>query len=328
MVSMAAGFRATCAIGTVSLFWIATGWTNASGAVISAAIASALYSIMPAPAVATRQMLMGCAAAWLASLFFNFYLLPRLDGFAQLATAIAPFIMVGSYLNTLPKTAIIGLGFNIYFCFLSNLTNPSVYSPTTTLDAGFSAMLGIGAASFAYSVIAPYSGEWVTALYLRQLRRLVALDACNGPVEGLQLRFDSGIRDFVLQIGARPATGRFSQGFLLAWSFASIEIGRAMIELRKLMPTASLPPEWSTSEQQIRAAVAHAFTSPSHDACQSALKAVEAALSALSSHRDSSPADSSTGTARVQLSSTLNAIRLSLLDNLVPLEGSDDRAST
>lgn len=321
MVSMAAGFRATCAIGAVSLFWITTGWTGASGAVISAAIASALYSIMPAPAAATRQMVVGCAAAWLASLFFNFAVLPRLDGFVLLAAAIAPFIMIGSYLNSWPKTATIGLGFNIYFCFLSNLTNPSLYSPTSTLDAGFSAMLGIAAASLAYSVVAPYAGDWVTGLYLRQLRRLVAHAACDGPLDGLRLRFDSGVRDFVQQIGARPATRRYSQAVLHAWSFASIEIGRGAIDLRELAESAPLPAPWRVFETDIRKTVAQAFTSPAHDACLSALSAVEAALSALPPPAGEAPASSPADLALVRLRSTLNTIRLSLQDNLVPLGG-------
>lgn len=320
MVSTAAGLRAACAVGMVSLFWIATGWTGGSGAVISAAIASALYSIMPAPAAATRQMVVGCGAAWLASLFFNFAVLPRLDGFVLLAAAIAPFIMVGSYLNTWPKTAVIGLGFNIYFCFLSNLTNPIVYSPASALDAGLAAMLGMAAASLAYSVIAPYAGDWVTGLYLRGLRQLVARTACYAPLDGLRLRFDSGIRDFIQQIGIRPETGRYNRPVLLAWSFASIEIGRSIIDLRESTRTATLPAGWHDIEQAVRAAVARAFTSPARGACLAALESVDAALAALPPLTDDSRADA----AFITLRTALDAIRRSLLDNLVALNRADE----
>ncbi|WP_408406508.1 FUSC family protein [Paraburkholderia sediminicola] len=326
MVSFAAGLRATCAIGAVSVFWIASGWTGASGAVISAAIASALYSIMPAPAQATRQMVAGCCAAWLASLFFNFYLLPHLDGFAQLAAVLIPFIMIGSYLNSFPKTATIGLGFNIYFCFISNLTNPSVYAPTLTLDSGFSATLGIGAASLAYSVVAPYACDWVTGLYLRQLQKLVATDACYGKLAGLKLRFDSGVRDFVQQISVRPVTGRYSKAVLFAWSFASIEIGRNIIELREAGQNTSLPIDWATSESWVRAAVARMFATPSAPACDDAVQAVNDALSVLTP-----PKDRSTGEATApyaHLRAPLNFIRLSLLDNLQPLQSGDSQPTT
>ncbi|TAL95078.1 MAG: FUSC family protein [Paraburkholderia sp.] len=326
MVSFAAGLRATCAIGAVSLFWIASGWTGASGAVISAAIASALYSIMPAPAQATRQMVAGCFASWLASLFFNFYLLPHLNGFAQLAAALIPFIMIGSYLNSFPKTATIGLGFSIYFCFLSNLTNPSVYAPAITLDAGFSAMLGIGAASLAYSVVAPYAGEWVTGLYLRQLRGLVTTDACYGPLAGLQLRFDSGVRDFVQQISARPVTGRYSKAALFAWAFASIEIGRNIIELRETGQDASLPAGWPVSEAKVRAAVARVFATPSTGACDDAMQAVDHALSVLAAPNNEPTGRTATSYARLHAS--LNFIRLSLLDNLVPLQSQNGQPAT
>lgn len=326
MVSFAAGLRATCAIGAVSLFWIASGWTGASGAVISAAIASALYSIMPAPAQATRQMVAGCCAAWLASLFFNFYLLPHLNGFSQLAAVLIPFIMIGSYLNSFPKTATIGLGFSIYFCFLSNLTSPSVYAPTITLDAGFSAMLGIGAASLAYSVVAPYAGDWVTGLYLRQLRKLVAIDACYGKLAGLPLRFDSGVRDFVQQISARPVTGRYSKAALFAWSFASIEIGRNVIELRETGQDASLPSSWAASESKVRAAIARAFATPSAPACDDAVQAVSDALSVLTAPKDKSTGEEAALCARLR--APLNFIHLSLLDNLEPLQSGDSQPTT
>ncbi|WP_322062406.1 FUSC family protein [Paraburkholderia sp. J63] len=320
MVSAAAGGRAILAIAVVSLFWIASGWTGATSAVISATIASALYSVMPAPAQATRQMVAGCLLSWLASLLFNFYLLPRLDGFAALAAAIAPFIIFGSYLNSFPKTATIGLGFNIYFCFLSNLTNPSVYAPTITFDAGFSTMLGIGVASLAYSIVAPYGGDWVTGLYLRQLRRLVAKDACYGRLSGLMLRFDSGVRDFMQQIAIRPPAGRLGQGELLAWSFASMEIGRNLIELRETAQAAALPSTWPAAETTLRTAISAAFSAPSKRVVQDAVRAIGHALAVLDGINEIDKKPNVETKFLVRMRASLNFIRLSFLDRLLPLD--------
>ncbi|CAN0627083.1 Fusaric acid resistance protein [Burkholderia multivorans] len=313
MVSAAAGLRAIVAIGAVSIFWIASGWSAASGAVVSATIASALYSIMPAPAAATRQVALGCAVAWIASLFFNFALLPGLDGFASLAVALALFIMVGSYLNTFPQTAAFGLGFNIYFCFLGNLTNPSIYAPEATFDAGFAAVLGIAAASLAYSVVAPYAGEWAARLYLRQLRRLVAVDACYGELDGLIARFDAGVRDFVLQIAARPATGHLGQRELLAWTFASLEIGRSIAEMRTATAGASVSPAWHARERAVCAAVSHLFKEADLDALGDAEQAVADALALLDD-----PSAATPDTLR-QLRNCVNFIRVSLQCNLISL---------
>ncbi|MDN7457823.1 FUSC family protein [Burkholderia cenocepacia] len=314
MVSAAAGLRAVVAVSAVSLFWIASGWTGAAGAVVSATIASALYSIMPAPAVATRQVALGCTIAWLASLAFNFGLLPGLDGFAPLAAAVALFVAVGAYLNSFPKTAAFGLGFNIYFCFLTNLTNPGVYAPTATLDAGFSSILGIVAASLAYSIVAPYAGDWATGRYLHALRRLVSVDACFGELTGLMPRFDAGLRDFTLQIAARPATGHLGQQELFAWSFASLEIGRSIIDLRAA--SAAEPPggAWPAHERALCAAVARLFEQPSPATLLDAEHAATDALAAL----NAAPPVTTCTTPRP--ADCVHFILVSLQCNLVPLQ--------
>ncbi len=314
MVSAAAGLRAIVAVSAVSLFWIASGWTGAAGAVVSATIASALYSIMPAPAAATRQVALGCTVAWLASIAFNFLLLPDMDGFAPLAGAFALFIAIGAYLNSFPKTAAFGLGFNIYFCFLTNVTNPGVYAPAATLDAGFSSILGIVAASLAYSVVAPYAGDWATGRYLAALRRLVSVDACFGALDGLMARFDAGVRDFTLQIAARPATGHLGQQELFAWSFASLEIGRGIVDLRTA--GAAEPPggAWRTREHALCATVSRLFDAPSPATLHDADRAARDALAVLTA---TPPLTS--GAAR-QLADCVRFILVSLQCNLVPLQ--------
>ncbi|WP_260428233.1 FUSC family protein [Burkholderia sp. Bp9031] len=314
MVSAAAGLRAVVAVSAVSLFWIASGWSGAAGAVVSVTIASALYSIMPAPAEATRQVALGCTMAWLASLYFNFVLMPGLDGFAPLAAALALFVAVGSYLNTFASTAAFGLGFSIYFCFLANVTNPGVYAPAATLDAGFSSILGIVAASLAYSVVAPYRGDWATGRYLRQLRRLVSVDACFGDLAGLMPRFDAGVRDFMLQIGTRPATGRLSQHELFAWTFASLEIGRSVVDLRTASAAGSPSGEWRARERALCTSISQLFEQPSHETLLAAERAATDALATL----DRGSADARH--AVPHLADCVAFMLVSLQCNLIPLQ--------
>ncbi|HEX7911965.1 MAG TPA: FUSC family protein [Paraburkholderia sp.] len=64
-----------------------------------------------------------------------------------LAASMAIFVMIGSYVNTFAKTSILGLGFNIYFCFIVGISNPTVYNPSAYLDTGFALLAGIAFAA-------------------------------------------------------------------------------------------------------------------------------------------------------------------------------------
>ncbi|MGO4155224.1 FUSC family protein [Cupriavidus sp. YAF13] len=320
--ALASGLRAAIAILACSWLWIASGWNGGSSAVIAAAIAIALYSVMPQPTAVARQMLIGCAAAWLAGLFFNFFILPRLDGFLLLAVCIVPFIMAGSYLGTFPKTATIGLGFGIYFSFLSNLTNPTVYNPTSYLDAGLATLLGIAIASLAFATIVPQGGHWLAERYLQQLRKLVAKEACHGALDGLRLTFESNIRDFVQYAGTRPVAGRASQVELLGWSFAALEIGLGVINIREAAARDVMPARWEKQQDRMLAAISALFLAPSPQTHEFALRAVERAIEQTAETAGNTEgADPGTPGSRrpSQIRAILHFVRLSLQDDALPL---------
>jgi len=96
---------------------------------------------------------------------------------------MAIFIMIGSYANAFAKTAVFGIGFNIYFCFIVGISNPTVYNPSAYLDTGFALLFGIAAAAVAFSIMAPRAGDWISAQYLRQIRELVTHIAREGELE-------------------------------------------------------------------------------------------------------------------------------------------------
>lgn len=178
-----AGTRAAVAVFLVGAAWLASGWVGGSSAIVAVAITSALFALVPKPAATSWQIFAGCLAGWSAGFVFNFFLLPRFDSFALLASAMAIFIMIGSYANAFAKTAVFGLGFNIYFCFIVGISNPTVYNPSAYLDTGFALLFGIAAAAVAFSLMAPRAGDWISAQYLRQIRELVTHIAREGELE-------------------------------------------------------------------------------------------------------------------------------------------------
>lgn len=319
MAAIAAGVRAALAVLLMAAAWIASGWNGGATAVIAVAITSALFAVMPQPAAASRQMLFGCLAGWAAAFAFDAFVLPRIDGFILLAVCISPVIIAGSYINTFPRMAVFGLGFNIYFCFISNITNPHQYDPIGVLDTGLAMLAGITMATLAFSIIVPYAGPWVTARYLRQLQRLVPTMAAAAPLQpGLLLRFESNMRDFILQALARPVDGATGRRNLLDWAFAALEIGRAIAQVRQDSRDhhATLPRGWPAVQHAWQQATAALFESPSIERHAQALAATHAALAALPA-----PAvfeEAPDVLAQFRIRALLHATALSLTDETLP----------
>jgi uncharacterized membrane protein YccC len=246
--------------------------------------------------------------------------LPRSDGFALLAVCVAPILMIGSYINSFPATATIGLGFNIYFCFISNLTNPSVYDPASFLDTVFAMLLGIGAAALAFSVVFPYGNDWFLRSYLRRIRRQVSSVASKAPLqEEMLLKFESSMRDFVIQIQPHATDRAGRRSDLLGWAFAALELGRAIIQIRMDSATcaAIMPPEWPAAQRTWQSAVAHLFDQVTPEYHANALTATREALRVLPppDSMDTSPSVM----VRLRMRALLHATELSLLDEELPL---------
>jgi len=278
-----AGARAAVAVLLVGAAWLASGWVGGSSAIVAVAITSALFALVPNPAVASWQIFCGCLAGWLAGFAFNFFVLPKLDGFVLLAASIAIFVMVGSYVNTFAKTAILGLGFSIYFCFIVGMSNPTVYNPGAYLDTGFALLFGIAAAAVAFSVIAPRAGDWISAQYLKQIRALVADSAYDDNLDDLLFTVELSLRDFIIQIASAPADARVNRNYLIGWAFAALEICRAMIQMRLDTERLGniLPANWPDVQRTWLAALADVFAAATPQAAEGALAATRRALDTL-----------------------------------------------
>ncbi|WP_321942313.1 FUSC family protein [Paraburkholderia tropica] len=282
--ALVAGARAVVAVLLVGAVWIASGWTGGSTAIVAVAITSTLFALVPDPPTAAWQIFTGCLAGWLAGFAFSFFVLPSLGTFALLAAVVAILVMIGGYVNTFPKTAVLGLGFNIYFCFIVGIANPAVYNPSAYLDTGFALLCGIAAAAVAFSVLAPRAGEWIARRYLAEVCALVASDARDGDLDDdLLYAFERKLRDCILQIAGAPADPCVDRAHMIAWAFAVLEAGRAMILMRldtqQIAPT--LPPAWPDHQTAWLTALADLFDTPTPERADRALAATRAALDAL-----------------------------------------------
>ncbi|WP_109479740.1 FUSC family protein [Paraburkholderia sp. C35] len=277
------GLRAATAVLSVGAMWLASGWVGGSSALVSVAIVAALFTLAPDPVVASWQMFCGCVAGGIVGFGMAFFVFPLFDSFALLAACMAFPIAVSSYLNTFPKTATLGLGFGVFFCYTVNIANPVTYHPAEFLDSAFGLSLGIAAAAVAFSTIVPLAGDWISRQYLKQMHTLVTRSARDEDLDDLAQRFDAGMRGFIMRIASAPAGERVDQTRLMASAFAALEAGRAMIAIRHDTARASahLPDGWPPLQREWLDAMASLFAAAAPEARTRALHATQQARYAL-----------------------------------------------
>ena len=97
----AVGAFLTIVIGSV--LWIASGWQDGSTAVMLAGVFLALFSASDDPLVPLRAFFIGTLIATLLGAIYGYAILPRLDGFAQFAAALAPPLLILGALMHSPR---------------------------------------------------------------------------------------------------------------------------------------------------------------------------------------------------------------------------------
>lgn len=320
-----AGARAAIVIALLGAFWIATAWPSGVTLLPVGAATCALASTSPNPTRMAFQMAGGTVLSSLLGMILVFGVYPHVDGFPLLCVALTPFLLLGVFMTTRPKLAGYGVGYCIFFCFLAGPDNVIHYDPTSFINDALALFLSMLACSVAFALLLPPSLPWMRNRLLIDLRRHV-VHACHSRLSRLRSRFESGARDLMFQINAladkEPEVRRDS----LRWLFAVLEVGNAMIDLRREI--AALPRDaryaatmpWRIAERKMRDAVAALFDRPNPqrmDAAQAATVAATAAvqqvLTAFTPPREE----------RHQLQrilSHLHFIRTALLDPQSPLE--------
>lgn len=103
----AAGAAITILLGSV--LWIGSGWNDGATAVMLAGVFLALFSAMDNPVLPLRLFFWGTLIATLLGMAYAFAILPRMDGFTQLALSLSPPLLVLGALMHSPRFAGVAL---------------------------------------------------------------------------------------------------------------------------------------------------------------------------------------------------------------------------
>lgn len=174
-----AGLAVAISLLVCCTFWIATGWSDGSGAAQMTAIFFSLFAFMDNPVPVMRLFARYTLFAIIAVGAFQFTLLPYADSFTELVLLMAPFLLVfGAFMAT-PKYGPLGFLMCVNMPLVTMLDAQLHLDVTTFLNANTASMLGILIATVTAAVLTAMGAEQSIARLRRANSRDLALIAAG-----------------------------------------------------------------------------------------------------------------------------------------------------
>ena len=319
----ASGIRASFILIVLGSYWVATAWPSGATMTLIAAATVGLSAATPNPKRMAFQMACGTFLGALIGFVEMFFIFPWIDGFPLLCVMLVPVIVLGSFLTSRPQYAGVGLGLLIFFSTGSVPDNLTVYNPYTFINDYIAMVMGMLVCAAAGAIILPPNSRWLWKRLEQDLRGQVVY-AISGKLKGLASSFESRTRDLLHQAYGLAAGQPKVQKNLLRWMFVVLEVGHAIIELRKEQAILPVHPAYAESQpwrQAIRVmgrALVRLFLQPNPSNLERALVAVDHAISRVAATDEPFAPHFDTSALR-RVKSYLHFIRTSLLDPQSPL---------
>jgi len=323
MTALAAGARATCVVGLMSLYWVLTAWPSGASMVLASAATVALSSTTHNPRRMSLQMAGGTLLGALSGFIETFFLFPHIDGFPLLCLLLAPVFVLGAYLGSRPQWTGYGLGLLIFFSLGSVPGNLTVYNPYTFINDYIAMVVGMLICAAAGAIILPPNSRWMWQRLEQALRNQVVF-AISAPLKRLGSSFESQTRDLMHQAYGLAIGKPLVQRELLRWMFVVLEIGHAIIELRHEQALLPIHPAyaeyqpWRIALRVMGRALVRLFIQPDAVNLQRCLSAVDQAIKRVQEADEPFASHFDTSVLR-RVKSYLHFIRTSLLDPQSPL---------
>jgi len=323
LAASASGIRAAFVLIVLGSYWVATAWPSGATMTLVAAATVGLAAATPNPKRMAFQMACGTLLGALIGFVEMFFVFPYIDGFALLCLTLAPVIVFGAFLASRPAYAGVGLGLLIFFSIGSVPDNLTVYNPYAFINDYIGMVIGMLVCAAAGAIILPPNSRWLWRRLEQDLREQVVF-AISGKHKGLGSTFESGTRDLLHQAYGLAVRQPKVQSQLLRWMFVVLEVGHAIIELRKEQAILPVHPAYAESQpwrQSIRVmgrALMRLFIQPNASNLERALVAVDHAICRVQATDEPFARHFDTSALR-RVQSYLHFIRTSLLDPQSPL---------
>ncbi|GAB0118622.1 FUSC family protein [Acidisoma sp. 7E03] len=164
------GARSFIAVVLGGCFSYFTAWDMGPTLMIILAASCALLSGAPSAAAASIQFAKGITLATVAAALYEFLILPHLTNFPILALAVLPVLAVAVYGTTIPRYALLCLGFVIFFITQLNFANQMTYDVVAFANAAVAFLLGAWGTVLVFRVILPPNPMRDAAYLVRRIR--------------------------------------------------------------------------------------------------------------------------------------------------------------
>lgn len=313
VIVLASGVRAATALAVLAGAWYYLAWPGAANAILMATVFCALASSSPRPNALVRAVLIGFVTALPLAFASEFFLLVHASGYPMLVLSMLPLVVLGTYLNTFPKTLGIGLGINLFAAQLLTPLNLLRIDGAAFLNTALGLIMGVALAYVIFAVLLPtltmgHKGQVAKALW-REARH-----ACVAHTRGLRHRFGGRVRDLLSQLNAAagPQPDQATRA-VVRQALTLLELGHSVIELRVLIGESDASPARDALQHCVRR-IAGYLRAPTPAACQDA---VDAILQAGTAVRAVLPAAGPARALRLHAALVdLHSIYTSLLDQL------------
>jgi uncharacterized membrane protein YccC len=239
------GARSFLAVVLGGCFGYFTGWDMAPTLMIILAASCALLSGAPSAAAASIQFAKGITLSTVLAGIWEFLILPHLTGYALLALSLLPVLAVAVYYTTVPRYALLSLGFVIFFITQLNLTNRMSYDVVAFANSAIAFVLGAWVTVLVFRIILPPNPMRDASYLVRRMRRAAErLIARGGGRHGQRdwlgwlVTYNQAMQRLFMRLQVDPVLRSRSIGDC----GALLIIAQEALRLRSLFPALDLPP--------------------------------------------------------------------------------------
>ncbi|GLK82425.1 fusaric acid transporter [Ancylobacter defluvii] len=223
----------SCVLATLlaSAFWIASGWSSGSGAVMMTAVACSFFAAMDRPAPFIRSMAIWSGVSIVVSGVYLFGILPLVHDFEMLVLVFAPPFLLLGLLIPRPQFTMLGMLMAVNTASFVAMQNRYSVDFGTFANEGLAAMAGLTFALVWTIATRPFGAE-IAARRLVQAGWNDLAETASGRHHGDHERLAGRMLDRLGQLVPRIATID-DRELAKVDGFAEVRVGFNIVELQK-----------------------------------------------------------------------------------------------